>query len=921
MNIYGALGIAEVPERILVVDGHSALYRSFYAIPDLTTAQGEPVNALYGFVRTLLKVLRDHPARYVAVALDVEGPTVRHEAYPAYKATRKPMPDPLARQIPRVAEILEALGIPCLAVPGYEADDVMATLSWAAEREGIPALHLTGDKDMAQLVTDRVRLLRPGRGPADRLAVLDREGVEDRFGVPPEKIVDLLSLEGDSTDNVPGVKGIGEKTARELLREHGSLDGVLAAVDRVRNRKVAQALAAHRDDALLSRELVTLREAPLSVKIADCAPKPLDPERLRSVLEGLEFRSILAEFALDRPAIPDGTYEVVLTEAAFAAVLQRLSKGEEFALDLETTSTDPLTAEIVGIAVAVEDRLPVSQLTGEPANRLTGEPVIRAWYIPVGHDYPGAPAQLPLSRVLAGLRPLLEGEVPRLIGQNLKYDLHVLASHGIEARVAFDAMIAHWLLRPDTPVHGLDAIARDELGVKVQTYKELLAAGGEGGIQEVAVDRAARYSGEDAAVVCRLRPGLTAQLREAGLEQLFDEVEIPLIEVLRAMERRGVLLDVDVLHEQGKELEVLLANLRDALFFLAGGPFNPNSTPQVREILYERLKLPVLGRRKTGPATDAFVLRELSAHHEFPGRLAAYRELEKLRNTYIAKLPACVHPKTGRIHTSFNQTGAATGRLSSSDPNLQSIPAHREVGVDIRRAFVAPPGRVLLGADYSQIELRILAHFSRDEALIAAFERGEDLHRRTASALFGVSPDQVDGRMRTIAKRVNFGIIYGISPYGLARDLGIPQAEAKAHIDRFFRAYPNVGPFLGGLIEDARRTGHARTLLGRRRPLPGLAAPGGRENGAGQRNAINTPIQGSAADLMKLAMLRLHKAWREGELPAEMILQIHDELVFEVDERDADRAALTVKEIMEGVGDLRVSLGVEVKTGRNWGEI
>jgi DNA polymerase-1 len=901
MNIYEALGIVEAPERLLVVDGHSALYRSFYAIPDLTTSQGEPVNALFGFVRTLLKVLRDYPARYVAVALDVAGPTVRHEAYPAYKATRKPMPDSLARQIPRVAEILDALGIPGLAVPGYEADDVMATLSWAAEREGIPVLHLTGDKDMAQLVSDKVRLLRPGRGPADRLTVLDRDGVADRFGVPPEKIVDLLALEGDTSDNVPGVKGIGEKTARELLREYGSLDGVLGAAERVRNRKVAHALAAHREDALLSRDLVTLRKAPLPVSVADCAPKPMDRDRLREVLEGLEFRSILAELA-PQPEAMEGQCETVLTQGAFVALLERLGKAEEFALDLETTSTDPLTAGIVGIAVAVAPD--------------------RAWYIPVGHEYPDAPDQLPLSRVLAGLRPLLEAESPRLIGQNLKYDLQVLASHGIAARgVSFDAMLAHWLLRPDALAHGLDAIARDELGIKLQTYKELLAAGGESGIREVPVERAARYSGEDATEVCRLRPGLTEKLRAAGLARLFDEVEIPLIEVLRLMERRGVLLDRDVLHEQGKELEVVLANLRATLFSLAGGPFNPNSTPQVREILYGKLKLPVVGRTKTGPSTDAFVLRELSARHEFPGQLAAYREIEKLRNTYIERLPACVHPTTGRVHTSFNQTGTATGRLSSSDPNLQSIPVQHEVGVDIRRAFVAPPGRVLLGADYSQVELRILAHFSGDEALIAAFERGEDLHRRTACALFDVPPEQVSGRMRTIAKRVNFGIIYGISPYGLARDLGIPQAEAKGHIDRFFQAYPKVGPFLERLVEEARQTGEARTLLGRRRPLARLAAQDRREMGADQRNAINTPIQGSAADLMKLAMLRLHGAWRAGELPAEMILQIHDELVFEADERDADRAGQAVKEIMEGVGELRVPLGVEVKIGPNWSEI
>lgn len=906
MNIYDALGIAEVPERLLVVDGHSALYRSFYAVPPLTTSRGEPVGALYGFLRTLLMVLRTYPSRYVAVALDAGGVTVRHGQYAEYKATRRPTPAALAPQLLRVPELLDAFGIPCLRIPGYEADDVMATLSWETEGKGIPVLHLTGDKDMAQLVSGKVALLRPGRSPAEGVSVLDRAGVEELFGVPPERIPDLLALEGDPSDNVPGVKGIGAKTARDLLREYGSLEAVLAAAGTVRNPRVARALASGREDALLSRELVTLRAVPLPLSGADCLPRPIDVEVLRSMLDGLEFRTILAELSLDRPGAGNGTCQVVTGEDAFASLLQALRTAQEFALDLETTSTDPLTAQIVGIALAVEPD--------------------RAWYIPVGHVYPGSPRQLPLGRVLAGLRPLLEGEAPKLIGQNLKYDLQVLASHGIEvAGVAFDAMVAHWLLHPEAPAHGLDAIARSELGIRVQTYKDLLAVGGEDGIAAVPVDRAAHYAGEDAAVVCKLRPRLTSQLREAGLEQVFTEVELPLIEVLRAMERRGVLLDVDTLRAQGKELGIVLAQLRDELFSLAGGPFNPNSTPQVREVLYGRLKLPVLERRKTGPATDAFVLRELARYHEFPGKLAAYRELEKLRNTYIEKLPACVHPTTGRVHTSWNQTGTATGRLSSSDPNLQSIPAVHEAGVDIRRAFVAPPGRALLGADYSQIELRILAHLSGDENLIAAFERGEDLHRRTAAVLFDVAPERVDERMRTVAKRVNFGIIYGISPYGLARDLGIPQAEAKGHIDRFFQAYPRVGPFLERLVAEARETGYACTLLGRRRPLPGLKAvgevPGSGWPSAEERNAINTPIQGSAADLIKLAMLRLHGAWRDGDLPAEIILQIHDELVFEVDERDADRAAGTVKEIMEGVGELRVPLAVAVKTGRHWGEL
>ncbi|MCX7750964.1 MAG: DNA polymerase I, partial [Candidatus Bipolaricaulota bacterium] len=788
MTLWDALGIAEVPERLLIVDGHSALYRSFYAVPELSTSRGEPVGALYGFLRTLLKVLREYPSAYLAVALDAGGPTVRHEAYAAYKATRRPTPEPLAQQIPRVPELLAALGVPALAVPGYEADDVMATLAREAEAAGVPVLLLTGDKDMAQLVTDRVVLLRPGRRPGDPVTVLDREGVIAKFGVPPERIPDLLALEGDPSDHVPGVRGIGEKTARELLAQYGSLEAALAAAPRVRNARVAGALAAGKEDALLSRDLVTLRDVPLPVSFRDCRARALDPEGLRRALEELEFRSILAELDLRRAEAAAGTYELVLSEDAFARVLAALERAEEFALDLETTGTDPLSAEIVGISLAVR-----------------GD---HAWYIPLGHRYPGAPPQLPLSRVLERLRPLLEGGRPRVIGQNLKYDLQVLASYGIEVRgVAFDAMVAHWLLHPDAPSHALDVIARSELGIAMQTYAELLASGGARGMAEVPVEGAARYAGEDAAVVCRLRPLLTARLREAELEPLFSEVELPLIEVLRAMERRGVLLDVEALAEQGKELSVLLDRLRDELFSLAGGPFNPNSTPQVREILYGKLKLPVLGKRKTGPATDALVLRELAQYHEFPGKLAAYRELEKLRNTYIEKLPSYVHPRTGRVHTSWNQTATATGRLSSSDPNLQNIPLRTEVGVDIRRAFVAPPGRVLLGADYSQIELRILAHLSGDEGLIEAFSRGEDLHRRTAAVLFGVSPERVDGRMRGIAKRVNFGIIYGISPYGLARDLGISRDEAKAHIERFFAAYPGVRPFLERLVAEARERG------------------------------------------------------------------------------------------------------------------
>ncbi len=902
MTLYEALGIVEIPKRLLLIDGHSTLFRSFYALPALSTSKGEPVNALYGFLRTLLMALREFPSRYVAVAFDTEGKTVRHETFAEYKATRKPMPEALAQQLPKVKPLLSALGIPYAECPGYEADDIMATLARRAEQEGIPVLLLTGDKDMAQLVSDKIALLRPGRRPTDRLVVVDRARVVELFGVEPEQIVDLLALEGDSVDNVPGVPGVGEKTAVELLREFGNLEGVLNAASHIRNKRVAQALEAHRDSAWLSRELVKLREAPISLAPQDCLPRALDPAELCRVLEELEFKSILSELKLAEKAARAPDYQLILRREEFEELLGKLSQAEEFALDLETTSEDPLAAEIVGIALSVEP--------------------YRGYYIPVGHRYVGVPSQLPLDYVLARLGPILSAERPKKIGQNLKYDLQVFRNYGIAvAGVAFDSMLAHWLLHPDAPSHSLEAIAREELGVQVQTYKELLAQGGEREIREVPVERAARYSGEDAEMVMRLRSPLTQKLVEAELIRLFEDLEIPLIEVLLWMERRGILLDVEELRAQGKELEILLEKTRAELFSLAGCTFNPNSTPQVREILYERMKLPVLERTKTGPSTDAQVLRDLAQYHEFPAKLVAYRELEKLRNTYIEKLPQHVHSKTGRVHTSFNQTGTATGRLSSSEPNLQNIPAKTEVGVDIRRAFVAPPGKVLLGADYSQIELRVLAHLSGDEALMEAFQRGEDLHRRTAATLFGVSPEAVDSRMRTIAKRVNFGIIYGITPYGLARDQGISQEEAQALIARFFQAYPRVAEFVEKLVEEARVMGFAKTLLGRKRPLPGLRNPERRGIGQDRRNAINTPIQGTAADLMKLAMLRVHEAWKAGKLPAEMLLQIHDELVFEVGESEAARAGDLIRELMEGVYELRVPLKVDVKIGRNWSEI
>ncbi len=908
MTIYDLLGIADVPERLLLVDGHSALYRSFYALPELTTSKGTPVNAVYGFARTLLMALREYPSRYVAVAFDAKGPTLRHAAYAEYKATRKEMPDPLVAQLPLVKELVDVFGLKRLEREGYEADDIMATLARLAERRGTQALVLTGDKDMAQLVSDKVLLLKPGRRPTDRLELLDRRGVEERYGVPPERIVDLLALVGDSIDNIPGVKGIGEKTARKLLRQYGSLEGVLQAAERIPNRRVAEALRSQREEALLSRDLVQLREVPLDISLEECAPKALDLERLVVFLGELEFTSILRELGLEEryreirekrgTGEPNPEYKAILDSKALDELLSRLQEAGEFALDLETTGVDPFSAEIVGVAVSLSP--------------------YEGFYIPVGHRYLGAPSQLSLDVVLGKLKPLLEDEGHRVMGQNLKYDMEVLSNYGIELRgISFDAMIAHWLLNPDAPSHALEVIAQEVLGERVKKYKELLSAGGERGMAEVPVDRATAYAAADAEVITRLAPPLRKRLEENGLTRLYEEVELPLIEVLAWMERRGVLLDVEVLREQGKELELLLEKLRQELYRLAGTRFNPNSTPQVREVLYGRLKLPVIAKTKTGPSTDAYVLRELSRLHEFPAKLLAYRELEKLRNTYVEKLPRYVNPKTGRIHTSFNQTGTATGRLSSSEPNLQNIPV-REGLIDIRKAFVAPKGKVLIGADYSQIELRVLAHLSGDENLIETFRRGEDLHRRTAAEIFGVPPEKVDDRMRSVAKRVNFGIVYGITPYGLSRDQGIPQEEAKRFIERFFAAYPKVKEFIERVVQEVEERGYAETILGRKR---WIRAPGGKLVGAARRNAINAPVQGSAADIMKLAMLECHRLWKAGKLPAEMILQVHDELIFEVEEEAAEEAGKTIKEAMEGVYDLKAPLKVDIKFGHNWAEL
>ena len=896
------------PDRLLLIDGHSFAYRAFYGMPELSSSAGKPVGAVFGFWRALLSMMRSFPSQRVAVAFDAGGQNFRHEIYAEYKANRSPMPEDLREQIPVILDLLGDLGIPVFRIAGVEADDVLATLATQASTHGIRTLIASSDKDLAQLVNEHVSLLRPaGRGADASQQVLDPYGVESKYGVPPNRIVDLLSLVGDTSDNVPGVPSVGEKTALKLLQEFDTLDAVLSSASKVANRRVSENLASHVDTARRARELIQLKR---DVEVGDvrevCQLGGIDEDALVTRFTQLGFASALADLGLDAataqdPAeTPDVHYAAVLTKEAFDRLLGEIEGCEVLSIDLETTSRDPHRAEIVGVAISLQ-------------------PLV-GYYIPVGHRTLDAPAQLPLAEVLDALRPFVAAETPALAGQNLKYDLIVLTRYGLKpAGIAFDAMIASHLTQPEERRHNLDRIAASVLGVKMQTYEEV--AGKDGAFAEVPIDRATDYAAEDAEIVQRLRAPLLGALDAQGVMPLFRDVEIPLVSVLARMETHGILLDPDVLTEQGDEIRKELEIVESDLFDIAGAPFNPNSPKQVAEILFDRLGLPVLSKTKTGPSTSAQVLAKLAELHPLPGKLMVHRELRKLLTTYIEQLPKCVHPQTGRIHSTFHQTSTATGRLSSSDPNLQNIPTRTDIGGRIRGAFIAPPGSVLIAADYSQIELRLLAHFSADDALLRAFEQGIDLHRLTASHVFGLPEDDVTDALRGAAKRINFGILYGISPFGLGRELGIPQSEAKAYIDRFFSAYPRARETLDQMVETAKIKGYAETLLGRRRPLPNLTSRNVQQRNFDRRNAVNTPIQGSAADLIKLAMLRIDERIRNENPTVKMILQIHDELVFEVPEADAETASEMIRIGMEDAYELRVPLTIKTTRGRTWEEL
>ena len=891
-------------KQLVLVDGSSYLYRAFHAMPNLANSRGESTGAVYGIVNMLRRLMREYDTPYFAVVFDAPGKTFRDRLYSAYKANRPPMPDELRSQIDKVHAVIGALGLPLLSVPDVEADDVIGTLARAATGHGMETLIVSGDKDLAQLVDTKVRMCDSMKD-----VVYDVEGVEAKFGVPPERIVDFLALVGDTSDNIPGVPKVGPKTAVRWLKEYGSLDQLVAQADGI-SGKVGENLRASLDQLPLSHELATvkcdvaLKEQPDDLKIG--TP---DEDVLRQLYAELEFKTWLAELGgLNEADEGDGAasaeYEIVLDKKVLSRWLKQLSKAPLFAFDTETTSIDAMRARIVGVSFAVKP--------GEAA------------YVPLAHDYLDAPLQLNREEVLEALRPLLEDPNQEKVGQNLKYDCTVLSNHGITlAGMRFDTMLESYVLDSTGSRHDMDSLALKYLGHKTISYEAVAGKGkSQLSFNEVPLEEAGPYAAEDAEVTLRLHQALFERLQnEQGQRELFEQIEMPLVPVLSKIERTGVRVDCDMLAAQSAQLAERTAELEAMAYEEAGAPFNIASPKQIQEILFERLELPVLAKTPKGqPSTAESVLVELAEQHELPRLILEHRGLSKLRSTYTEKLPALVNPDTGRVHTSYHQAAVATGRLSSSDPNLQNIPVRTAEGRRIREAFVPAPGTQLIAADYSQIELRIMAHLSADEGLLNAFEKGEDVHRATAAEVFGTPVEDVSGDQRRSAKAINFGLIYGMSAFGLARQLGIERGQAQEYIDLYFERYPGVRAFMDAIRAKVREERFVETVFGRRLFLADISSSNHARRQAAERAAINAPMQGTAADLIKIAMLSVDEWLREDDCGARIIMQVHDELVLEAPESDTERVAETVTELMASVADLAVPLKVDVGIGPNWAQ-
>jgi len=889
--------MSKIP-TLFLVDGSSYLYRAFHALPNLTNSRGEPTGALLGVANMLKRLLKEQDPEYIAVIFDARGPTFRHELYPEYKANRPPMPAELRQQVESILDFTGMLGLPLLQVDGVEADDVIGTLARAAEEAGMNCVISTGDKDMAQLVSDRTTLTNTMTNTD-----MDRAGVKAKFDVTPEQIVDFLALTGDKSDNIPGVEKCGPKTAAKWLGKWASLDEVMAHADEV-GGKIGEYLRASLEQLPLSKDLATIRrDLELENEPQNLKRDTIDEERLAQALKRYEFNSWLQE--LDDPKSPESMetdYLTVSRADQLDTLIAELESAELIAFDTETTSLDSMQAELVGLSFCTEAG--------------------RAAYIPVGHDYPAAPDQLDREWVLAKLQPLLENPERPKVGQHIKYDMNVLSLYGLEIRgVAFDTMLESYVFNSTGSRHDMDSLALKYLGRQTTHYEDVAGKGAKQiSFSQVSIEDASHYAAEDADITLQLHQHLWPRLQQQPtLAAVLQEIEIPLIPVLARMEQRGVLIDGELLTVQSTEMSKQILKLEQEAHEAAGQPFNLGSPKQLQQILFEKLGLPVIRKTPKGqPSTAEDVLQELAVDYELPSLVLEYRSLSKLKSTYTDKLPQQINPRTGRVHTSYHQAVAATGRLSSSDPNLQNIPVRTPLGRRIREAFVAPQGCLVMACDYSQIELRIMAHLSGDESLLQAFHDNVDIHQATAGEVFNVPYGEVDSDQRRAAKAINFGLMYGMSAFGLARQLNIGRVEAQAYMDTYFMRYPGVQQFMADTREQAREQGYVETLFGRRLYLPDINASNMQRRQGAERAAINAPMQGTAADIIKRAMISVD-AWLQEEKPdAHLVMQVHDELVFEVKENQLDHLKQAVVSRMSEAADLEIPLIVDTGYGPDW---
>ena len=882
-------------KKLFLVDGSSYIYRAFFALPHLSTSDGIPTNAVYVFTAMLQRLVNDYKPSLIAIVLDAPGPTFRHEVYQSYKANRPKMPDSLAAQIPYIKEVIQAFNIPVVEKEGFEADDIIATLAKQAEADGAEVTIITGDKDLLQLVTGHITLFDTMKDTAT-----DVDAVKKKIGVTPEQAIEVFGLTGDKIDNVPGVPGIGDKTAIELIQQFGSIEAIYQNLDAIPKKKVREALSNHREQAFLSRQLVTVdTSVPIDSKWNELQIGEPDLEALRQLYKRFEFTRFLKN--LPREQAKNKNYQLISNLDEARTLLSRLREQGIFALDLETTSEDPMRAEIVGVSFACKEH--------------------EAFYIPVAHR--NVEQQVEKELLLRELKSLLEDERIKKIGQNLKYEFIIFKRHGITLRGIYcDTMIASYLLNPSKHNHNLDDIAMDYLDYRTTSFKEVTGSGKTAvPFDQVAIETAKNYACEDSDITYILSGLLLPRLKEDGFQELFTEVELPLLKVLAYMEMAGVKINEGLLKKLSEEYAITLDAITKKIYELAGDEFNINSPQQMGKILFEKLKLPGAKKTKTGYSTDISVLTNLARVHPLPAEILSFRTLSKLKSTYIDSMPDLVNPQTGRIHTSYNQTVTATGRLSSSKPNLQNIPIRTVEGKRIRAAFITEPGWKMLSADYSQIELRILAHLSQDQTLLDAFVHDEDIHTRTAAEIWGVKPQEVTAQMRREAKVINFGIVYGMSAFGLSQQLEIEPRLAQAYIDDYFRKYKGVQRYSDEVIKDAQEKGYAITLLNRRRYLPEIKSGNVTARKFAERTAINTPIQGTAADLIKVAMIRIFDKMRQEKFAGRMILQVHDELIFEAPEPEIEPLSRLVKVEMEGVIQMSVPLKVDMSWGNNWSEV